>query len=68
MRKWKEVNDLIDSTQKFISPEMTFQDWLHYIFLEVSRDGDIFWYHIFILCNTKTCFLNSHVCYGGIYF
>jgi hypothetical protein len=49
MRKWKEVNNLVDSTQKFISPEMTFQDWLYYIFLEVPRDDDIFWCHIFIL-------------------
>jgi hypothetical protein len=43
LRKWKEVHNLIDSTKKFISSEMSFQDWLHNIFFEIPRDGDILW-------------------------
>ena len=56
LRKWKEVHNLIDSTKKFISTEMTFQDRLHNFFLEIPRDGDILWccIHIFMEHRYKT--------------
>jgi hypothetical protein len=36
---------------------MTFEDWLYYIFLEVPRDGDPFWYLI-IFMKQRNKFLN----------
>ena len=43
LRKWQEVHNLIDSTEKFVSSEVPFQDRPHNIFLEIPRDGDILW-------------------------